>query len=59
MIMVCVSIPYIMVYMSNSCRRALDGFVDGGTGELSTGGGFFSKSTKSVPTLSPPETEAL
>ena len=43
----------------NSCRRALDGFVDGGIGKLSAGGGFFSKPTKSVLTLSPFVTEAL
>ena len=67
--LLCQTLHYIC-YFSNGFRIGLtvfpqllqEGirwFVDGGTGELSTGGGFFSKPTKSVLTLSPLVTEAL
>ena len=49
---------YLLVF-HNSCRRALDGSADGGIGEFSIGGGFFSKPTELVLTLSLFVTESL
>ena len=54
----CLFVLNLLVF-HNSCRRALDGSADGGIGEFSTGGGFFSKLTESVLILSLFVTESL